>query len=92
MTSPWLDYRPDRQEALWLNRILTHLPGSHGSARHPPRTGFSVSIDEHEAMDMGIRAFVKKPILRHRLPAAVYQAIDRRDDDRQSLTFRYAAG
>ncbi|WP_306303998.1 ATP-binding protein [Desulfosarcina cetonica] len=39
-------------------------------------TGFSQAIDEEEALSLGIRAFVKKPILRNELAAAVRFALD----------------
>ena len=41
-----------------------------------PRTGFSVGIDGHKVMNMGIRAFVKKPSLRRQPAAAVQYVFD----------------
>ena len=39
-------------------------------------TGFSTAINEQSAMEMGIRVFVRKPILRSELATAVRQALD----------------
>jgi signal transduction histidine kinase/ActR/RegA family two-component response regulator len=39
-------------------------------------TGFSTSINAEKALALGIRAFIKKPILRNELAAAVRQALD----------------
>jgi PAS domain S-box-containing protein len=40
-------------------------------------TGFSASINEEQALSMGIRAFIRKPILRNELAAIVRRALDR---------------
>ncbi|MFZ1986990.1 MAG: response regulator [Desulfatitalea sp.] len=39
-------------------------------------TGFSASINEEQALSMGIRAFIRKPILRNELAAIVRRALD----------------
>ncbi len=43
-------------------------------------TGFSASIDRDRAMDMGIRAFVNKPILRHQLFGTIRNVLDNTKD------------
>jgi two-component system cell cycle sensor histidine kinase/response regulator CckA len=40
-------------------------------------TGFSASMDEKKAMDMGIRAFVSKPILKRELSEIIRNVLDR---------------
>jgi CheY-like chemotaxis protein len=39
-------------------------------------TGYSQSIDERKAAEMGIRGFVMKPILIHQIAAAVRRALE----------------
>ena len=39
-------------------------------------TGFSATVDEKRARDIGIRAFVHKPILRHQICVTVRQVLD----------------
>jgi DNA-binding NtrC family response regulator len=39
-------------------------------------TGFSTSMDEKKAMDMGIRAFVSKPILKRELSEIIRNVLD----------------
>ncbi len=39
-------------------------------------TGFSASMDEKKAMDMGIRAFVSKPILKRELSEIIRKVLD----------------
>ncbi|MDJ0782332.1 MAG: response regulator [Desulfosarcinaceae bacterium] len=39
-------------------------------------TGFSINIDEERAKDMGIRAFINKPILRGDLAAVIRRVLD----------------
>ncbi len=40
-------------------------------------TGFSASVNEESAMAMGIRAFVKKPILNHQIAEIIRKTLDR---------------
>jgi len=40
-------------------------------------TGFSVRMDEKKAMDMGIRAFVSKPILKREIAEIIRKVMDR---------------
>jgi CheY-like chemotaxis protein len=39
-------------------------------------TGFSVKMDEQKAMEMGIRAFISKPILKREIAETIRKVID----------------
>ena len=39
-------------------------------------TGFSYMIDETKALDMGIRAFIAKPILKQEIAEAIRKVLD----------------
>jgi CheY-like chemotaxis protein len=39
-------------------------------------TGFSFMIDEQKALDMGIRAFISKPILKREIAEAIRKVLD----------------
>ena len=51
-------------------------------------TGFSSMIDEQKALDMGIRAFISKPILKREIAEAIRKVLDESSDQGSGIRGR----
>lgn len=77
--------QPERFDLVITDQTMPHMTGKHLAQEmmiiRPDLpiilcTGFSASINEEQALSMGIRAFIRKPILRNELAAIVRRALD----------------